>query len=1034
MPGGHPVPPLSKIELCVFLHIDERLSRLPRSRHTERLPHLTLLLGLALSALVALLLHDKIQSDARDRFDRTGKHLVTELQQHFQLPQFGLSGARGLYASQGQVGRAQFRAYVASLDLTREFPGVRGIGFVQRIDAKDEAAFTSQQRADGAPDYAVRHLARPTLPTRYPTQFIEPAANNLGALGLDLGSETRRRQGIERAVSTGQPTLTAPIALVQDAQQRPGLLLFMPVFRTDAPLATPDQRRAALLGLVYAPIVASELLADVFDGLGGQVEFMLQDTAETPATPQLVFDSRDQYQPDPGSHRSTAGTPAPAQARGQVHPSLFAGEHLVALPGRTMTLSVRSTAQADASVDRTSPWLVLGAGALASMFLAVLLRQQLTGRRRAEALAERMTANLAHMAMVARTTSNGVLITNVERRITWVNAAFEQLTGYTLADCTGRTPSELLRFEGTDPDAIQRIRQAVGAGVPFRGTVLNRGRNGRVFMIELEIQPVRNDEGEVTGFIDVQVDITERHAAEAALRSSRTFLDKAERIGGAGGWEYNTTTHEMKWSDQSCRILDLEPGHPASIDQWLSMCTPDARRAVEDAMARGLDADLQWDRELQLVTAKGRTIWVRSVAEAEITALGHVHLIGAMQDITARREMEAQVQSSALLMRAAIDAIDEAFVLYDADDRLVFCNDKYRAIYATSADLIVPGARFEDIVRAGAERGQYKEAIGRVDEWVAERMVAHRSGDTTLVQQIDDGRVLRIIERRMPDGHLVGFRIDITDLTRARDAAENANRTKSEFISTISHELRTPLQSVIGFSELGGHFAEGQPQLQEMFQEVHAGGTRMLTLVNGLLDLFKIEGTAGSLTLHRADLAALAADVIREVTPIAERRALRIVKPEPFGPLPAQVDTFRIQQVIRNVLANAMRFAPEGSAIELEARDLGSAGIELCVRDHGPGIPVAELDRIFEPFIQSSRTRDGSGGTGLGLTICRKIMSAHGGTIQAFNADDGGARMIIRLPAVDHSQDPDGSDEPGGSPADTAVTQPPGQTAESTRP
>ena len=105
-----------------------------------------------------------------------------------------------------------------------------------------------------------------------------------------------------------------------------------------------------------------------------------------------------------------------------------------------------------------------------------------------------------------------------------------------------------------------------------------------------------------------------------------------------------------------------------------------------------------------------------------------------------------------------------------------------------------------------------------------------------------------------------------------------------------------------------------------------------------------------------------------------------------------------LRVVLRNLLANALRFAPPGSAIELHGQDLGADGVALQVRDHGPGIPPTELESIFNPFVQSSRTRDGSGGTGLGLTICRKIVDAHGGRVHAVNADDGGAVMVIQLP------------------------------------
>lgn len=655
------------------------------------------------------------------------------------------------------------------------------------------------------------------------------------------------------------------------------------------------------------------------------------------------------------------------------------------------------------------------AGGLAGLACAAAGVLALAGRlpaRRAAAASDSASAAVQtsvvaerdRLAVVARRTSNAVVITDPQRRIVWVNAGFERLTGYAAEEVMGQSPGQLLQCEATDTLTVQRIRQALDSGQSFTGEILNQSRTGRRYWLAIEIQPLRDGHGALTGFMAMQSDITERRESEAALRASQAFLDRAGRIAGVGGWGYDLASGQMQFTDQTCRILDLEPGHTITLDTCLALLDGAARREVDQVIARGLEHATAWDMELSLRTVRGRVIWVHVSAEIEYADSGPVRIVGALQDITARRGLRAEVERNARLLRAAIDAIDEAFVLFDPEDRLVLCNEKYRQMYALSADLMVPGTPFESIIRIGAERGQYQAAVGRVDEWVDQRMRRHRGANgVPTIQQLSDGRVVRIIEQRLPDGHTVGFRIDITDLVRATEAAESADRAKSEFIATVSHELRTPLQSILGFSSLGRRFAESHVQFGPMFNDIHGAGERMLTLVNGLLDISRTDNTLQDLSKQRHDLMRLAAEVVVELGVLASERQLRLELPDPLPRMDVEVDAFRLQQVIRNVLANALRFAPAGSAITLDGRWLDADRWELTIADCGPGIPVEELEAIFEPFTQSSRTRDGSGGSGLGLTICRKIMRAHGGAIHASNRpahQGGGSCFHLQLPAA----------------------------------
>jgi signal transduction histidine kinase len=192
-------------------------------------------------------------------------------------------------------------------------------------------------------------------------------------------------------------------------------------------------------------------------------------------------------------------------------------------------------------------------------------------------------------------------------------------------------------------------------------------------------------------------------------------------------------------------------------------------------------------------------------------------------------------------------------------------------------------------------------------------------------------------------------------------------------------------------------------KLAAMFGDIHAAGLRMLGLVNDLLDISKIESTVGAFHFERNDVRDIIEDVAAELEMLLQQRKLQLALNLGRMPLVAKVDTARFSQVVRNVLANAVKFAPEGSRIDVGAQVQGENTIHIQVRDRGPGIPAAELEKIFQAFVQSSQTRDGSGGTGLGLAICRKIMTAHGGRIHATNAPGEGAIFHITVPTAGYT-------------------------------
>ncbi len=237
------------------------------------------------------------------------------------------------------------------------------------------------------------------------------------------------------------------------------------------------------------------------------------------------------------------------------------------------------------------------------------------------------------------------------------------------------------------------------------------------------------------------------------------------------------------------------------------------------------------------------------------------------------------------------------------------------------------------------------------------------------------------------------------ELIQARESAEVANKAKTEFLANISHELRTPMHGILAFAKHGMKKTYQRPELEALhylFKNIDTAATRMLPLLTNLLDLSQITSGTMQLQWQTLDLLELVRSEWMAVEDLAKEKRLRL-EIDGKGPVMAKGDPNRLRQVVHNLFTNAIRYSNPGGQINVECQRLDS-GLRLVFADEGPGIPENELETIFDRFVQSSRTKTGAGGVGLGLAICREILNAHGGRIHAQSRQPLGAAFIVELP------------------------------------
>ena len=372
-----------------------------------------------------------------------------------------------------------------------------------------------------------------------------------------------------------------------------------------------------------------------------------------------------------------------------------------------------------------------------------------------------------------------------------------------------------------------------------------------------------------------------------------------------------------------------------------------------------------------------------------------------------RERAAAELRWSKHLLDQALDSMSEGFVVYDANRRLVVANRRYLEIFPYLRELMVPGISFERV----AERASLvllphgTEAERRA--WTAWRLRAHEAA-VPFEQALPDGRIVQSTQAKMPDGGFVRVHRAVTaakqaeaEMAAAKDAAERANRMKSEFLSNMSHELRTPLNAIIGFAQVLEEDGAGtEAERIEYARDIRLSGEHLLAIINDVLDMSKLE--AGAMTLHESEcdlgrLVLRAAGMLREQ---ARAGGVTLRTAAPDEPLRVRADERLIRQVVLNLVSNAVKFTDGGGRVSVTVGEDADGTLRVEVTDTGMGVPDEHLPKIFQPFYQvdSAATRKRSG-TGLGLPISLAIMKMHQGSLDIASEPGRGTTIVATLPA-----------------------------------
>ncbi len=511
---------------------------------------------------------------------------------------------------------------------------------------------------------------------------------------------------------------------------------------------------------------------------------------------------------------------------------------------------------------------------------------------------------------------------------------------------------------------------------------------------------------------------------------SKAWAASEQRFRGAveaarcGVWEWDTEAEIITISDFMAGLMGLEEGGSLPVKTVLAQI----HHTYHDAVLHALQQAQMFgtfEVSFPVPDAKGKARWIdaRGQARGERGETGFTSVLGIALDTTEARRSKAQAQAAEMRLRDGIESVSDAFVLFDKGGRLILWNQAFQDAFAYGEGVLRRGAFKQDLnqIAALAIKSDQPATGGR-------------EGAREI--ELNDGRWLQLIERQTSDGGSVVTAADITAIKlkeaerqRATDAlhttiteledredklrllarkyevamtrAEAANQAKSEFLANMSHELRTPLNAINGFSEIMANemFGPlGHAKYKGYAADILKSGQHLLSLINDVLDMAKIE--AGKVTLHyeRVSLKEVATDAALLMRGKIEEAGLKLIIDALDLPT-IEADQRALKQVMLNLISNAVKFTPEGGDIVVAVSQLDDERLRVAVTDTGIGIAAKDLSRLAQPFEQvegqHSKTTQG---TGLGLALTKSLIELHGGKLVMQSEPGRGTTVSFDVP------------------------------------
>lgn len=1010
-----------------------------QARHISKLLHLrfatviTFLAGLLVTGCVTFTVYRLNQEHIRQAMINSAQPEFSAVIASMSRYQYGLFEARMAVLSGGRkdVENSGFYVFTKTLDLGKNFPGARGFGFVRRVPHAALSDFVAEERRENWPDFSVKYIA-PWQGEHFVIEYLEPQniSTNAKAIGLDIASETQRREAAIKAMRTGNATITQPLALqFSNDTKHNAFLILLPIYQHATIPKTENERVIQCFGWAFAPLNITDIMQ-----------------SQRFHDPNLILTLSDVT--DPGNPETFY--------RSSTETGLYSWHQENAILGRTWRFSLSAT---PAWLNGLNLFSIPGTSVVGILFSAILALLINIAVSRANDR-RRLSVEQSKLTMIVESSADAIIGKDITGKIISWNTGAEHMFGYTRKEARGHYLADLIVPIRLQDEEVITLKRVVNKETINHLETVRRRKDGSELQVSATVSPILDAGGTVIGASTTVRDISQQKENETRIRELNQNLEQQvrERTAELAGlntllstvmsatYEFTIIATDLNGTIQlfnkgAERMLGYSEADvvgkvtpeiihvPEEVEHYSQQLSAEASIPV-----RGFDVFV-WharqgrseQREWTYVRKDGSHFPVRQVVTMMRDADGNpTGYLGISMDITQQRQaqqaLEAardQLLSTTQTLLTASKTAGLGIWRWNLADNSLEWNDLMYSFYDLPPSLEGNGlslhhweSRIHPDDQALAIR-QLHDAVNLNREYTPSFRVVQQDGEVRYLQagayieRDTNGKATRV----------TGINLDVTEehmlrgkLIEAKEQADAANAAKSLFLANMSHEIRTPMNAVLGMLQL---LLKTQlaPRQHDFAEKAHIAAKSLLGLLNDILDYSKID--AGKLELDNQpfNLNKMMEHLAIVMSGNLNNKSIELLF-DLDNQLPPDLtgDEMRLQQVLINLVSNAIKFTEQGEVVvktRLLSLTRHNVTLQFNVSDTGIGISENHLGRIFDVFTQAeASTSRRYGGTGLGLVISRRLVEQMGGELSVQSTEGKGSdfSFSLTLPRADKTK------------------------------